>query len=143
MKQNCRKKIKFLKRRNLQTTSTERKKIAKCLRGGIYKPKLQEKQFKIPKRHGCFLRQNMIRNKNQLRTNQGRTGKISASPGGNETIVWNICSYRVPEIFGTNASTNEIISSTNEQCRPFHEEEENDPQRLDPCVLILLIWEPG
>ena len=27
--------------------------------------------------------------------------------GGTETIAWNICSYQVPEKFGTNASTNE------------------------------------
>ena len=44
---------------------------------------------------------------NQLRMIQGRNGKSSASPGGTETIVWNICSYQVPDMVGTNASTNE------------------------------------
>ena len=38
---------------------------------------------------------------------RGRTGKISASLGGTETIVWNIYLYQVPDTVGTNSSTNE------------------------------------
>ena len=33
--------------------------------------------------------------------------KISTSTGGTETILWNRCSYQVPSMVGTNASTNE------------------------------------
>ena len=44
---------------------------------------------------------------NQLRVSRGRTRKSSASPGGTQTIVWNICSYQVPSMVGTNSSTNE------------------------------------
>ena len=38
---------------------------------------------------------------------RGRTEKISASSGGTENLVWKICSYQVPSMVGTNASTNE------------------------------------
>ena len=38
---------------------------------------------------------------------RGKTGESSASPGGTEAIVWNRCSYQVPEMVGTNSSTNE------------------------------------
>ena len=38
---------------------------------------------------------------------QGRTVKSSGCPGGTETIVWNVYSYLVPAMVGTNASTNE------------------------------------
>ena len=44
---------------------------------------------------------------NQLRMSRGSTGKSSASQGGTETIVWERCSYQVPEIVGKNASKNE------------------------------------
>ena len=37
----------------------------------------------------------------------GSTGKISAFPGGSETIVWNRFSYQVPAMVGTNDFTNE------------------------------------
>ena len=39
--------------------------------------------------------------------------KISISLGNTETIVWNRCSYWVPEMVGTNASTknNELYNS--------------------------------
>ena len=37
---------------------------------------------------------------------RGRTGKISASPGGTETIAWNRCLSQVSDMVGTNASTN-------------------------------------
>ena len=43
---------------------------------------------------------------NKLRMSRGRIGKSSASPGVTETIVWDICSYHVPEMIGTNYSTN-------------------------------------
>ena len=43
---------------------------------------------------------------NQPRMVQGRTGNSSVSPGGAETIVWNIYSYHVPAMVGTNASAN-------------------------------------
>ena len=43
---------------------------------------------------------------NQPRMIQGRTGNISASPGGAYTIVCNRYSYQVPDMVGTNASTN-------------------------------------
>ena len=38
---------------------------------------------------------------------QGRTENSSASPGGDETIVWNIYLYQIPYMVGTNAYTNE------------------------------------
>ena len=44
---------------------------------------------------------------NQLRMSRGRNVKISSSPGGIETKVWNRCSYQDPAMVGTNASTNE------------------------------------
>ena len=64
------------------------------------------KYRKITNIHGCFLSQHILRNMNQLSMIQGRNGKISASSGGTETIVWNICSYMVPAMVRTNASTN-------------------------------------
>ena len=42
---------------------------------------------------------------NQSRMSQGRTGKSSAASGGAETVVWNRCSYQVPAMVGTKAST--------------------------------------
>ena len=42
---------------------------------------------------------------NQLRMSRGRTGKISASLGGTEKIVWNRYPYQFPAMVGTNAST--------------------------------------
>ena len=56
--------------------------------------------------YGCCLTQHILRNMNQLMMSRGRIGKISTFPGGNETIVRNICSYQVPAMVGTNASTN-------------------------------------
>ena len=44
---------------------------------------------------------------NQLRMSRGRNGKSSASREGTGIIVWNRCSYQVPEMDGTNASKNE------------------------------------
>ena len=35
------------------------------------------------------------------------TRKRSAYTRGTETVVWNIYSYQVPDMVGTNASTNE------------------------------------
>ena len=66
----------------------------------------RKKYYKITKRHGCFLTQNIFRNMNQTRMSLGRTVKISASTGGTETMVLNKYLYQVPAIFGTNASTN-------------------------------------
>ena len=43
---------------------------------------------------------------NQPRMSQGRTVKRYASPGGNEAIVWNRYSYQIPDLVGTNSSTN-------------------------------------
>ena len=63
--------------------------------------------YKISKKHGCFLTKHSLRNTNQLRMIQGRTGNSSASPGGTESIVRNIYSYQVPAMVGTNASTKE------------------------------------
>ena len=58
------------------------------------------------KRRGCFVIKHFLRNMNQLRMSQIRTGKIYASLGGTETIVWNIFSYQVPVMVGNNYSTN-------------------------------------
>ena len=44
---------------------------------------------------------------NRLRMIQGRSEQISTSIGGTETILQNICSYQVPSMVETNASTNE------------------------------------
>ena len=51
--------------------------------------------------------QHIIINMNQLGVSRRRKEESSASPGGTETIVWNRCSYQVPVVVGTNASTNE------------------------------------
>ena len=67
----------------------------------------RQKYCKILKGRRCFLTKNTLRNMNQLRMSQGRTGKSSASPGGTETIVRNRYSYQVPSMVGTNASKNE------------------------------------
>ena len=48
-----------------------------------------------------------LRNMNQLRIIRGRTGRSSVSFEGTETVVRNRCSYHVPVMAGTNASTNE------------------------------------
>ena len=105
--QNYRQKyIKFLKRQNLSNINTGRY-IAKFPRGGGFRSKLQTEIFQnsqkvefikqdyrqkhhiIPNIHGCFLTKNILRNMNQVRMSQGRTGKRSAYMGGTETIVWN------------------------------------------------------
>ena len=43
---------------------------------------------------------------NQFIMSRGRTGKRPASHWGAETVVRNKCSYQVPSVVGTNASTN-------------------------------------
>ena len=50
-----------------------------------------------------FIKQKYEPTPNELR----RTVKIFASPGGTETIVWNIYSYQVQAMVGTNEYTNE------------------------------------
>ena len=65
------------------------------------------KQKYSPKRHRFCLTQQIIRNMNQPRMSQGRTGNIPDYTGGTETIVRNIYSYQVPAMVGTDASTNE------------------------------------
>ena len=62
--------------------------------------------FETMKKGGCFLTKHSLRNMNQLRMSQGRISKIPSSPGGMETVVWNMCSYQVPEIVVINASKN-------------------------------------
>ena len=42
---------------------------------------------------------------NQIIMIRVRTGKISASSGRTETVVWNWCSYQVPGMVGTNTFT--------------------------------------
>ena len=94
-------------------------------RGGRLPPKLQaeilqnsqevevinqdyrQTYYKIPKRHEYLLTKHILRNINQLSIIQGINGKSSSSPGGIETIVWKIYSYKVPDMARTNASTNE------------------------------------
>ena len=63
--------------------------------------------YKILNKRGYFLTKHSLRNTNQIRMIQGRTGKISASIGGTEAIVRNRYSYQVPAMVGSNASTNE------------------------------------
>ena len=63
----------------------------------------RQNHYKIPKRHGCFPTQNILRNINQLRMSLGRTEKGSASPGRIETIVWNRYSYQVTSMVRTDA----------------------------------------
>ena len=74
-----------------------------------------------------------------LRMSQESTGKRSASSGGTETAVWNICLYQVPEMVGTNDSTKKSTSFTTQWCRLFKDEEETAPQKLEPCVTIFLM----
>ena len=62
--------------------------------------------------------------------------------GGTETIVWYIFSYQDPSMLGTNASTKKNISSATQQCRPFQEDEETAPQRLEPCVSFFYMGAP-
>ena len=49
----------------------------------------------------------LLKNMNHLRMSQERTGKSHSCSGVTETVVRNRCWYQVPEIVGTNASTNE------------------------------------
>ena len=85
-----------------------RQNYCKTLKMWYLQTKITGKKYcKIPKRHGCFLTQHTLINMDQLRMIRRRTGKGSASPGGNETIVWNIYSYQILAMVGTNASTNE------------------------------------
>ena len=53
-----------------------------------------------------FLTKYSLRNMKQPIIIQGRTGKISASSGVTEPVAWNRCSYQVPDMVVTNASTN-------------------------------------
>ena len=67
---------------------------------------------KFMKRRGVFPhktppQKTSFRNMNQLRMIKVRNVKISASSGGTETVIRNRCSYQVPAVVGTNASTNE------------------------------------
>ena len=62
--------------------------------------------FETLKKSGCFLTKKPLKSMNQIRIISGRIEKISASPGGKETIVCNRYSYQVPAMFGSNASTN-------------------------------------
>ena len=64
------------------------------------------KKLKNSEETRVFSLKNILRNINQLRVIQGRTGKSSASTGGAGTIVWNRCLYQVPAMVVTNYSTN-------------------------------------
>ena len=100
----------------------------------------RQKYCKVPKRHRYFLTKHNLIDMNQLRMSRERTGKISTSPRGTEAIVCNRCSYQVLAMVGKMLLQTKIISSTNQQCRPFQEEEYTVPQRLEPCVAVLLVW---
>ena len=75
---------------------------------------------------------------NHIRMIQGNNGKISTSFGVTETVVWNRCSYHVPEIVGTNASRNKKHIFTTKWCRPFQEVGYTAPLRSYPCVTIFV-----
>ena len=71
---------------------------------------------------------------NNLRMSRGSTRKMSASSGGNEAVVWNRCSYQVPEIVGSNYTTKKRTSFTTQQCSPFQEKEDTAQQNSETCV---------
>ena len=50
---------------------------------------------------------------NYLRMMQRRTGKISASFRGTETVVWNMCAYLITALVRTNASSNDKLKFYN------------------------------
>ena len=45
----------------------------------------------------------------------GMTGKFSASSGGTETLLRNRCFYQIPDVVGTNYSTNKKHTFYNEK----------------------------
>ena len=69
---------------------------------------------------------------------RGMISKITASHRGTEIVVFKRCSYQVTVMVGTNDPKNYSTSFTTRNFRPFQEEEETVPQRLEPCVTIFL-----
>ena len=63
--------------------------------------------FDTPKKGRCFQTKHSLGNMNQPRMIRGRLSKSPAFPGGTEPVVRKIFSYQVPDMVGTNASTNE------------------------------------
>ena len=59
------------------------------------------------KRSGHYLTKQTIINTNQTRIIQGNIAIIAAFHRGTETVVWNRCSYQVPDMVETNDSTKE------------------------------------
>ena len=144
---------KIVKRRNLSNRNTSID-IEQFSRDGSFKPKLQteilqnsedeeftnqdyrQTYYKIPKRHGCFLTQHILSNVIQLRMSRGRIRKSSASPGRTYVHI-RFQRWLEPMIL-----LMKIISNTNQQWRPFKEEEDTVPQRLELCAPVLLTWDP-
>ena len=79
----------------------------RLVRGSRRAQYYRQKYCKFLNRRGCFVTRHPLKNMNQLIMIRGRTVKVSASSRGNETVVWKICSYQVPAMVGTNASTKE------------------------------------
>ena len=98
---------KILNRWKLSTINTGRN-IAKFSKCGIYKPRLQAGILKNSKETRVVPYKNTL---SEIWTNWrwSEEGLEKTPPlrGGTETIVWNICSYQVPEVVGTSYSTNE------------------------------------
>ena len=72
----------------------------------LQRTRIQVDIFQNYKEERLFLTKYSLINMNQLIMSQESTGKILAYYGGTKTVVWNICSYQVSEMVGTNASTN-------------------------------------
>ena len=102
----------------------------------------RKKYCKIPKRHRCFLTQNILININQLRMRRGRTRKVPTLQGGMKQWHGTDVHIKSQQWLEPILLKMKIISSTTQQCRPFQEEEYIAPQRLDICAPIFLTWDP-
>ena len=100
----------------------------------------RQKYCKIQNRRRCFLTKTHFHKYEPTQSEPRKDLEISASLGVNETIVWKICSNKVPAMVEKKLQT-KITSPTTQRSRPFQEKWETAPQRLEPCVPILLIWD--
>ena len=79
---------------------------------------------------------------NQLRMSQGRTEKSSVYFGGTETVVWNICLYQVPEMMGTNITTNEKHKFYNSTVQDISRGGGDCNTKVGSLCDIFLTWKP-
>ena len=111
--------------------------IANFSRGGSFKPRVQANILKNSKETQVLPYTKYFQKMNQLRMSIGRIGKISASPGETETIVWDRRSYQVSSTVGTNASTNEKHKFYNSTVQAI-----SRGGGYCATKIVLLIWDP-